>query len=266
MRRGWWLIILKLCVSLTLMARGWLTYQWDSPIRGLIWNEGWWSRFVNWAEFATHSDAAINRGLAITGFVLMIGAIVPWLVEIRHLRWTYWLLLPLSLVLIVDAFARWIDSSNQIGMALENALQWSCPILLFIAVGWKEADRIWRVIAIIAAVFTFVGHGLYAVGFHPIPLKFQIMTMKLLNFDEAGTIWFLSLFGYLDFVAAAFVLIKGHLRKFALYYMITWGAVTALARVISGPSLDPWLIETIVRSSHWMIPLLLLVSPISTRD
>ena len=65
---------LKLCVSLTLLARGWLTWRWDSPIRGLIWKEDWWSGILEqqtnltWNEFAMISDPGITNLLAGLGF------------------------------------------------------------------------------------------------------------------------------------------------------------------------------------------------------
>ena len=36
------LVILQFIVSVTFLARGWLTWRWDSPIRELIWEEKWW--------------------------------------------------------------------------------------------------------------------------------------------------------------------------------------------------------------------------------
>ena len=53
-RSGWrqersdvWMLLLQACVSITLIARGWLTWRWDSPIRGLVWQEDWWSGLLD---------------------------------------------------------------------------------------------------------------------------------------------------------------------------------------------------------------------------
>lgn len=252
-----WITGLQTCVSVTLLARGWLTWRWDSPIRGLFWNEGWWGGRIDWTKFATGSDEAITRGLETLGIVLMGCAVIPWLIDLPKLRWSRWLLIPLAGVLGIDAFARFIDSGNQFGMGIEHSSQWGCPLLLLAAVQWPRGGKAWCVAAMVATMLTFVGHGLYAFGFHPVPLKYRTMTSALLGLSEVGTLRFLYIAGILDFVAAAALFLKP-LQRFALYYMIVWGAATAFARVCTGPSLDPWLMETVVRSSHWMIPLLIL--------
>lgn len=260
MRPQHWLSLLKLCVSLTVFARGWLTWKWDSPIRGLLWNERWWSERINWHDFALGSDASITTGLEIFGICLMLSAAVPWLTAAPKLKWMRWLLIPMGGALFLDAFARFIDSGNQLGMAIEHSLQWGCPILLFMVVKRSSISQGWLIAASAASMLTFVGHGLYAAGFHPVPLNYQTMTASLLGLGEAGVFIFLSTAGYLDF-AAALALIFKPLRKYALYYLIAWGALTALARVVTGPTLDPWLMETAVRCSHWMIPLLIFLTP-----
>ncbi|MDF1740966.1 MAG: hypothetical protein P1U86_17520 [Verrucomicrobiales bacterium] len=258
MRSRHWLTILKVCVSLTVFARGWLTWKWDSPIRGLIWNEGWWSDRIDWQSFALTSDAAITRGLEILGVCLMLSAVVPWFTTVARLKWTVWLLVPMAGALLLDAFARFIDSGNQLGMAIEHTLQWGCPLLLLMALRKGAISRAWIAVAAGATVLTFLGHGLYAVGFHAVPLKYQTMTTSLTGLSGSGVFTFLTTFGVLDFVAAAALLIAP-LRRYALYYLIAWGALTALARIASAPSFDPWLMETAVRSSHWIVPLLIFL-------
>jgi len=260
MRPHHWLSLLKLCLSLTVFARGWLTWKWDSPIRGLLWNELWWSERINWHDFALGSDASITTGLEIFGIGLMLSAAVPWLTSAPKLKWTRWLLIPMAGALFLDSFARFIDSGNQLGMAIEHTLQWGCPLLLFIALRKELISRVWLIAASGGTMLTFVGHGLYAVGFHPVPLNYQIMTASLLGLGEAGVLKFLSTAGYLDFAAALGLAFKP-LRRYTLYYLIAWGALTALARVVTGPTLDPWLMETVVRSAHWMIPLLIFLPP-----
>lgn len=256
MRSNHWLTILRWCVSLTVLARGWLTWKWDSPVRGLIWNERWWSERIDWEAFALGSDASITKGLETLGICLMLSAAVPWLTAMSKLKWTVWLLVPMAAALFLDAFARFIDSGSQLGMAIEHTLQWGCPLLLFMVLKKGSISRGWIIAASVATMFTFVGHGLYAVGFHPVPLTYQTMTSALLGIEGAGVFTFLTAFGILDFAAAIALLFKP-LRKYALYYLIVWGALTALARVITGPTFDPWAMETVVRSCHWIVPVLI---------
>lgn len=263
------LIVLNLCVTLTLAARGWLTWHWDSPIRGLVWQEDWWSGFLkeqlnlDWTTFAENSDPAITTGLQWIGIALIVLSFVPWLMQAKPLRWTRWLLWPAFLLLMLDSFARWVAADYTWGMAIEHSLQMVAPLALFLTTVTSASRQLWAGLVATAAAFTFVGHGLYAAGIHPVPLSYQNMTANLTGLSEAGTLLFLKIAGWLDFVAAAFLLIRP-LRLLGVCYMILWGGATALARTAAhfdlnevGASLDPWIAETLVRSSHWMLPLLL---------
>ncbi len=265
-----WLTLLRWCVCLTLLARGWLTWHWDSPIRGLVWQEDWWaplleSRFsLSWREFAEQSDPYINSGLTAIGLILIALAFVPWLCSRPKFRWTRWLLWPAALLFFFDSFARWCAKDYDIGMAIEHSLQMISPLALFLTVSFPRKVRLWSLAVSLAAALTFVGHGLYAIGFHPVPLSYQLMTMKILGISQGAAMGFLLVVGWLDIVAAA-ALFVAPLRRFAIYYLIFWGFLTALARVVShvGPAqahfgLDPWLAETLVRTAHWLLPLLLL--------
>jgi hypothetical protein len=119
---------------------------------------------------------------------------------------------------------------------------------------------LWIAVVTVGAALTFVGHGLYAVGFHPVPLSYQTMTMKLLGCSQDFALVFLQVVGWLDFVAAACLFIRP-LKIVGLIYMIGWGLATAFARILSHYSpagFNPWGAETFVRTSHWLLPLILL--------
>ena len=266
-----WLLLLRVGTSLTLVGRGWLTWRWDSPIRGLVWQEDWWTELLehrfslSWAEFAERSDSWITSGLVAVGVSLMVLAVVPLICTRTSARWTRWLLWPAFLVLLLDSFARWVASDYDIGMAIEHALQMAAPVALFFAVSSPESGRFWPRLVAVAAALTFVGHGLYAIGFHPVPLSYQLMTIEILAVEQKSAITFLSIVGWLDIVAAV-LLFVAPLRRWALFYLVAWGLLTALARVVAHVGLDqvafgldPWLAETLVRTSHWLLPLLLLV-------
>ena len=263
------LFLLKLSVSLTLLSRGWLIWKWDSPIRGLIWKEDWWSgiitRWTNltWNQFALRSDGWIATLLAGIGIVLMILSIVPWLCWIRSLRWLLWLG---TFLLFVDSFAFWVEHNYELGAALEHSLQIIAPVGLFFAVSGKLSRQAWDRCIQIAAALTFCGHGFYALGWHVVPLVYQTMTMKMLRISQETAMLFLKTVGWLDLVAALF-LVSRVTRKWGLLYMVLWGGATALARTVSHfgiaqskLGLDPWLAETLVRTCHWSLPLIVLGS------
>lgn len=257
-----WLKWLKVSVSITLFCRGWLTYRWDSPIRGLLWNEeflapilkSWFN--IDWGDYANQSDAAISSGLEFCGIILMVVAVLIWLPIGK--RWlTLLLITPGIIILLLDAFARIVDSGFQLGMSIEKCLQWGTPVLLLLVLYKPQQKSAWVGFAKILAALTFIGHGLYAVGFHPVPWNYQSMTRDLLGFSEAGALWFLRIAGILDFLVAIAIFVPP-VARYALVYMALWGSATALARVCSHlTTTDPWLFETLVRSSHWAVPALL---------
>ncbi|MDF1657329.1 MAG: hypothetical protein P1U58_06930 [Verrucomicrobiales bacterium] len=266
-----WLFLLKLCVSVTLVARGWLTWQWDSPIRGLVWHEDWWSSLLEkttdltWTDFALASDPWINQGLMVFGILLIVGGILPWFISKSCCPWTRWLLWPLAGLLLIDSFARWVSSDYEFGMAIEHALQMITPIALFFVSGKNPAMKRWCLLVSIAAAMTFIGHGCYAAGIHPVPLSYQNMTIGILGVSQDTALILLAVAGWLDILFAIGIFFR-QTRMLSLCYLVLWGAATAAARVVAhidlgidGWALNPWAFETMVRTSHWLLPLLLLL-------
>ncbi|MFT6864070.1 MAG: hypothetical protein ACJAVK_002632 [Akkermansiaceae bacterium] len=266
--------ILQLVVSLIFLARGWLTWRWDSPIRELIWEEAWWAPVLShfdltWSHFARTSDAWISPTLDAMGIFLVISALLPWLSGISRLRWMRWLLLPGIVILILDAFSRWVARDMQAGIGMEYALQIISPIALLIFLGAQTTSgrrgNLIKGILLIAAASTFTGHGLYAVDYYSVPLEFRMMTTEILPLSETASLLFLKIVGWLDFVVVV-LLFMPITRRVALAYMACWGGLTSLARIVAyfdaelpRYGLDPALIEALVRTPHWLIPLWLLL-------
>lgn len=263
-----WMLLLRLTVSITLLAQGWLTFRWDSSLRSLVWQEDWWSTplekifGIPWSRFAEQSEPALTQVLEGVGLFLIALSVAPWLTAVPRLRWTRWLLVPAGILLFLEVLGQWVSADKEVGMLIENALRVVTPFAFLIA--WRSGPgRAWWLIAALAASLTFVGHGLYAAGFHAVPLVFQTMTMKILGCDQEAALLFLKIAGWLDFVAVLCLWLTP-LRRWGLFYMIAWGGLTALARVWAHANgaapwfgLDPWLAETLVRTPHWLLPLLL---------
>lgn len=259
-----WILALKIGVSVMLLARGWLTFHWDSPIRSLLWHEEWLAGPLetltgySWHDYARHSGPWLDRLFQVLGIVFMLSAALPWL---RWARAAGWLWLP-AVILVLDALGRWIGAGYTIGMAIEQSLQIAAPIVLWLSLRHPNRERLWLAIVLAAAALTFIGHGLYAAGIHPVPLSYQTMTMDILGIGQEPTLVLLKIAGWLDFFAALALLLRP-LRFAALLHMVAWGGLTALARVaahfdteLSLMGLDPWLAETLVRTPHWLLPLL----------
>lgn len=268
-----WQWLLKFTVSITFLSRGWLYLRWDSPIRGLLWDEQWWSGVLenwmgtSWEVYAAHSDPYITRGIEGVGCFLLAAAVFPWFVGRQKSRW--WVTVPIGLaglILVIDSIACWHEKDFEFGTLLEKSLQCSAPFFLLFLGPLRAIPKIWLQLVAVACSLTFFGHALYALNIHPRPASFATMCMDILGFSEHGATTFLVMVGVLDIVVAIGIFLPG-IRTAALGYMVVWGALTALARVVANLSaaenyfgLDPWLAETFVRTAHCTIPLILLTA------
>lgn len=263
------LLLLQMTAFATLAGRGWLTYRFDSKIRAFFWDEelmtpileGWFS--IDWEYHHAHSYQWIDPTIKGIGIFLLACSIVPFLVKLPKCRWLLALLFPATLVLMVENYAIYYDTHETFGMLVEHSLQAVAPIALVWFYLSREKLQWWAYTISVAAALTFIGHGLYAVGYYPVPAHYQTMTMELLALSEVGAKSFLVLMGYLDFAAAAAIFIPC-IRRLGLIYMILWGGCTALARLLTmfEPAqqwygLDEAVGETLVRTSHWALPLVL---------
>ena len=114
-----------------------------------------------------------------------------------------------------------------------------------------------------AIALTFFGHGLYAMGYHPLPDNFIDMTTSCIGINESQARTFLQVAGYLDFVVAIGIFIP-KVDRHLLIYAAIWGGLTALARVVAnfdpafpGEWLAAWVHETAYRLPHAAGPLVL---------
>jgi len=244
------------------MARGWLTFRWDSPIRGLFWKEKWLTPVVEffgttWEDYAAQSDGAISMGLKVVGIVLMLSAVLPWMLTVRWRKVAAAAMVPAIVLLVIDAFAHAAETDFELGMILEHGLQWGAPLVLLTYLYRGGLKSKWRVLVGVLAGATFVGHGLYAMGFHAVPWLYQSMVEEMMGFGSAGVLLFLKIVGWLDFAAVAALAVP-KFRRLGLAYMVAWALATALARPLSHDALDPWIAEFLVRIPHWLLPLAVL--------
>ena len=109
---------------------------------------------------------------------------------------------------------------------------------------------------------TFVGHGLYALGYHwPTPANFYGMTSVIFQVEHDTARTFLRVAGILDFLVCIGIFIP-LLRRSCALYAAAWGFLTALARPVAGMSMslnywgaDQFLHEVGRRAPHFRIPL-----------
>jgi hypothetical protein len=131
-------------------------------------------------------------------------------------------------------------------------------------------SRLPIVLGRLAIAGTFIGHGLYAMGYYPVPGNFVDMVIIHLGVGESTARQLLFGMGCLDlFVAAGMVLPFRFARPFLVYAMV-WGGITALARFRFGFDMTQsdfgatWFVPEILwRAPHAALPLwVLLMGPV----
>lgn len=241
------------------------TFFWDQELlEGLVtsWTGGTWQDYVTNRTFDL--DTIINNlGFTFGGVFLILGALTLFINKLPDkIQWG----LPFgSFLLTILSFLYWKEKFYAYGQLFEYLIQVTAPIVLFYLLrGGVNSKRFHLIIKGVIAV-SFCCHGLYAIGFYPVPGPWVQWTMRVFPFfNDAESLTFLKMMGYLDFIAAVLLFVRSAWR-YAVIYCFFWGTATALARVICNfyiefpvVSLHDWGYKTILRLVHGGLPLLLL--------
>ncbi len=242
---------------------------WDIPIRTLMWDEGLLGGVVerwtdmSWQEYVTsmEMDAWLQNIAMGLGWFCLLCAVLVWLFNANR-RWMGWILRAGGVYLILLFLLYWKEKFHSAGMFIEHTLQWGTPFMLVWAVLYPYNTNRFRFWLKVAIALTFIGHGLYAFGYYPVPGNFTDMMVMTFGMSDAMALFWLKVAGVLDFIAAAALFIP-RLVKPALIYCIIWGFITAFARIVANFSFDmpvdslyQWWHETFFRLPHGGIPLL----------
>ncbi len=107
---------------------------------------------------------------------------------------------------------------------------------------------------------TFAAHGLEALGCRGSFLDMLILAAQNLlgiRLPETMAQWMLTAIGVVDLAAAALVLLVRW--RGVAWYMAAWGFATAAARIVVLSGNTGWY-EFAIRSSHWALPLVLVLA------
>ena len=251
----------------------------DLPIRALVWDEEWWgwcARLVgvSWKEWVTSAsvDAGIESIKLIIGMVMILIAVLVAIVkrENKIIKAALWIAF---FILLIQHFLTWKEHFWQIGQLLEFSLLTATP-LLYLKYGGglnpphhSEISNRFGALQFMAflVALTFIGHGFYAAGIHPVPASFVMMTQASLGVGESVARKLLFTVGVLDFIAAILLLIpRSKAMLTALCWIIPWAILTTFARWWSYQGivewetlLTQWLPEVIIRLPHVLVPLAL---------
>ena len=274
--------VLRLACAITLLGHGWVCWNGQMPLRALLWDEGLMREFVasvfntDWDTWVTSFEIGdrIDAAVRIHAIVFLLFAVAA-LVPLRK-RWFRMLYLIAAADLAFLAWLKFLDAGVGLGQLAEHASQVAIPLILFLLIRNTVRSRTLELVIKAALALTFIGHGLFAIGFssnslwlsHPLPGHFTEMTMLCLGFEsESSAERLLLLGGILDLLAAAVIFAPGRRARLAFGYMLLWGFLTALARpwayfdaANASDSLNTWLPEALLRTPHFALPLYVLLA------
>jgi len=253
-----------ICVCL---GRAYQCIFWDIPIRSLIWNEDLFTRLIktlfdlDWNEYLnyTNTSGIINAFVSGIGWSLLIALLLVLLTRKLKSFSLSWI----SIILTFIAILYHLEKFRTAGQFFEYSLQFMTP-LLFLFFLKCEINPRWQLLVKICIALTFTSHGLYALGFYPVPGNFVAMTIKILHVSNDTAILLLQTVGIVDVFASIGLFFKGKVFTWSIWYCMVWGALTALARIVANididwilPSLHQWAYEAIYRVPHFMVPIAL---------
>lgn len=264
------LLLLRIAASTVFLGRGILYLSNFAPLSAFFWHQDWLEKpladwfGISWEHYAATSEPMIIGVQNTMGVLFLICAVVCWWVGPGKRKWPIPIVLIGTVGLMPYWLLSWVDKNYQSGMFLEHFLQWGTPLLL--ALYGRMSMRKWYAMTWVFVSFTFIGHGQYAIGLGvPHSNDYVNMCIRMLKVDEAGARIFLVIVGWIDVILPALILIP-KVRIPALGYMAFWGLVTALARIVSHYTraenyygLHPWTAEAVVRLTHGLIPLVMLL-------
>lgn len=263
--------VARFATVMALLGRAYQHLFFDVPYRALFLDENFWSWAVSlwgsqdWSEYviSLETDIAITWLVKIVGVYLVITALaIIFLFRFRKLLST--LLITSSLCLFFMAFCMYLDVSFQWAQWIEHGSQFLMPVILVMLIN-QISEKSVLLMTKVAVALTFLGHGLYALGFYPVPGHFIHMVIENLHVSNDTAITFLLIAGILDVIVVVGIFIP-RIDKYLLYYAIFWGFLTSLARLTTyiqfdhlfSISLHNSLYLFAYRIPHFVVPILAL--------
>lgn len=268
-----YVILILLLSSICVFAgRAYQHLFYDIPIRIVLWDQDsmeWalshvfnvrWDDFIRSAEW----DSRIQSAVKVVGVIYL--CCCAWCIHFifrKSIRYAG-ILLGGSALLFSLAVLYSLDKFGRVGEFVEYTCQWFTPIALFLAVRNSHTAAIACGLRMSIAL-TFAGHGLYAIGYYPIPGNFIDMMILGFGVNEDSAVTMLAIAGWLDLLVAIVILFPATDRVAAMYAFL-WGTATALARIWTnfdvqfvGESISQWFYETLVRIPNALLPLVFLL-------
>lgn len=264
------ILCLRLGAFLCFAGWTWGHFYWEEPYGVLLWQESTFdlasSLGITWEEFVGSGadDGFVQTWIARIWWLYLACTVLT--ITVRQRSWFQMSGLVLgSGLLTLLSYAAYVSSQRQLPTFIENGGQMLIPILLVMALALGVRHRATVILAIVALIMTFAGHGCYALGLWPTPGSFYAMTSLVLGVEYPAAQHIVRIAGVLDFLVCITICIP-YLRQASALYATVWGFLTAIARPIAGMSwglnywgADQYLHEAVLRAPHFLIPLALFL-------
>lgn len=266
-------LILQIAAIGVFLGRAWQHLFWDAPFRTLLWDEQWMKGIVeglfqmNWQDYvrSPQVDQGIQNSIRIFGIGYLVCALAALLINYLK-KWAYPILYLGSFGLLFLAFLEWKEKFYYLGQFLEYSLQFSTPVFLILLHKSQKISQQLIVWMKLAAAITFLSHGLFAIGFYPLPGHFVEMVMNIMGVGQEVAVEVLKVAGILDFIAAVLIFFPKRIALPALVYMVIWGFGTTIARTWGyfhfeniSAILHQWFHQSLFRVPHFLVPLLIFL-------
>ncbi|MBD64976.1 MAG: hypothetical protein CME62_07195 [Halobacteriovoraceae bacterium] len=263
--------IIRLACIAFFLGRGWEYLFFDAPFRTLLWSQGLMQgviesltsmRWEEWVKGGGAGELFINGLTRALGVFFIMAAIVSCFIK-SHQKKLGIVLLFGSLAMVMISFLLFMGKGFAVGMFIEHAIQMGIGVAFYLTLFYPQNFDKYLFYFKLLISFTFIGHGLFAIGYYPIPGGFIDMIINTFGFTEDNAVLMLRFAGILDFSAAIFIFVPG-LELYALGFNIFWGLTTAFARSVAHIDINlleltshQWIFETIYRLPHGLLPLAL---------
>lgn len=175
------------------------------------------------------------------------------------------LLVVAVLASFISSLGAYFDADYVPEQFIEHGLKLLLPIayLLYIREVIGKAG-LFSFLKILIAL-TFIGHGIFALGLHYVPGEFVAMTTTILGVSADQALSFLKIIGALDILFSILIFVSPRFLRISAIYLISWGFITALARVTYGAfiysdvqTMIYYTSNTVFRLPHGLIPIALV--------
>jgi hypothetical protein len=171
-----------------------------------------------------------------------------------------------SLILLFQTYCGYLKVGLLPEHILEHSLQIGLPIVYMIQLQNSRVvhTQILNTLKLLVA-FTFIGHGVYAIGYHILPSHFVSMTTGILSIGKTPAVDFLWVVGTVDIFVAVLLFVPAF-QTTALIYCTVWGLLTSFARLYFDPTASQQfnyfavnIPSVLYRLPHGIIPLLVFM-------